>query len=278
MSKIRFGFVTSVRLGLSCMKAIYDSGNKLSLVVTLPDNISTKKVGRVFLDDFCSHHYIPLIKSHHINNKEIINLIKKNKIDWLFIIGWSQIASPKILQSVKYGVIGAHPTLLPIGRGRSPIPWTILKKLNHTGVTFFKIDQGVDTGPILIQDSINIDDAETATSLYDKIEKLHFLLTKKLISLLILNNINLIEQNESFATVWPSRRPEDGEINIFESVWEAERLIRAVTKPYPGAFYFESNKKIIIWKARVSKEKSLNKKFLQFKDGFLILEDYDIIC
>lgn len=276
MSEIRLGFVTCVRLGLSCMKAIHDIGQNLSLVITLPDKIAIKKAGRVFLDDFCINHDIPLIKSTHINDEENVNLIKKNKIDWLFIIGWSQIASLEILQSVKYGVIGAHPTLLPVGRGRSSIPWAILKKLNHTGVTFFKIDQGVDTGPILIQDSINIDNAETATSLYGKIEELHVLLIKKLIPKLLLNNIDLIQQNESFATVWPSRGQEDGEINIFESVWEAERLVRAVTKPYPGAFYFEVNKKIIIWQARVSKVKPLNKKFLQFKDGFLILEEYEI--
>ena len=79
MSEIKLGFATSVKLGLSCMKSIYDTGNKLSLVITLPNNIAIKKAGRVFLDDFCEQHQISLIKSSNINNYDVINEIKKKK-------------------------------------------------------------------------------------------------------------------------------------------------------------------------------------------------------
>jgi methionyl-tRNA formyltransferase len=272
----KIGFVTSVELGLSCMKAIYDSGNGVSLAITLPDNVATQKSGRVFIDEFCLKKKIPLFKNKHINNAEVINEIKKFKIDWLFIIGWSQVANSEIISAPTQGVIGAHPTLLPVGRGRSSIPWAILKDLSQTGVTLFKIDKGIDTGPIFSQKIVNLEKNETATSLYFKIKTAHHQIIKKFIPLLLKNQLRPLPQDEKHSSFWPARRPEDGEINFSKSVWVAERLIRAVTKPYPGAFYFEFKKKIIIWKASVSNDKPINEKFLQFKDGYLILIEFEI--
>ena len=145
---MKFGFVTCVQLGLSCMESIYQMGEKLDLAITLPDHINQNKSGRVYIDDFCDGHKIPLFKSTNINNLDVIKAICGAEIDWLFIIGWSQIAKKNLLDSPKKGVLGIHPTLLPEGRGRASIPWAILKELNETGVTMFKMDNGIDTGPI----------------------------------------------------------------------------------------------------------------------------------
>ena len=98
---MRFGFVTCVQLGLSCMEAIYRSGGSLKLAITLPNNLSKKKSGRVYIDNFCSKHQIPLVKSSKINHPNIIKKIKETNIDWLFIIGWSQVACKDILNSTK---------------------------------------------------------------------------------------------------------------------------------------------------------------------------------
>ena len=127
---MKFGFVTCVQLGLSCMEAIYEVGGKLDLAITLPDNINKDKSGRVYIDDFCNEYKIPLFKSTHINNLDVVQTVSQADIDWLFIIGWSQIVNQNLLESPKKGVLGIHPTLLPEGRGRSSIPWTILKNLN----------------------------------------------------------------------------------------------------------------------------------------------------
>lgn len=277
MRDLKIGFVTSVRLGLSCMKSILKSGIKISLAITLPDNIAIKKSGRVFLDNICKKNRIPLIKVPKINSKNVIKIIKKNKIDWLFIIGWSQIASKNLINAPKLGSIGAHPTLLPKGRGRAPIPWAILKNLKKTGVTLFKLDEGVDSGPIIKQQIIKINKKENATNLYQKIELAHVTLIKKFIPNLIKGGFKLKEQNESLSSYWPKRKPEDSEINLSGSVFKAERLIRAVTKPYPGAFYYKKEKKIIIWKAHISKNKPNNKLFLSFKDGYLVCDTYQMV-
>src|SRR5690554_5788702 len=118
----KIGFVTCVQLGLSCMEALYEAGGNLSFVMTLEDNQATNKSGRVYLDDFCKAHEIPLLKSRHVNNDDVISAIKEHELDWLFIIGWSQIAGLEVLNAPKQGVLGMHPTLLPTGRGRAAIP------------------------------------------------------------------------------------------------------------------------------------------------------------
>ena len=84
---MKFGFVTCVQLGLSCMESIYEVGGQLDLVITLEDSQAINKSGRIFLDGFCGDHDIPLFKSRHINNDDCIDMIKKHGIDWLFIIG-----------------------------------------------------------------------------------------------------------------------------------------------------------------------------------------------
>ena len=273
---MNFGFVSCVHLGFDCIKSIYKTGRKIELIISLDDEISQSKSGRIYLDEFCELNSIPLLKIKNINSEIVVKKIKEFNIDWLFIIGWSQIASSNVIKAPKLGAIGAHPTLLPKGRGRASIPWAIIKDLRVTGVTFFRIDKGVDTGPIIYQKKINLTENETATSLYKKVCLTHSEIIYKLIPLLENNNFKEIRQNNNEASFWPGRKPEDGQLDLKGSIYDAERIVRATTRPYPGAFFIKSNKKIIIWKAKISNFKISDSKYIEFKDGFLILEDYTI--
>lgn len=272
---MKLGFVTCVQLGLSCMEAIYEAGGKLNFVMTLPNDMAVGKSGRVFVDEFCARHEIPLHKSTHVNNLDVIHAIHAADIDFLFIIGWSQIASLDILNSAKKGVFGMHPTLLPEGRGRASIPWAILKGLDKSGVTMFKMDAGVDTGPVAAQIEIAISNNMTATELYDKVDSAHVQLIHKVIPLILDDKLDLIPQDHSKATLWPARKPEDGEIDLNGSVYDAEKLVRALTRPYPGAFYLRNGIKHIVWSAEVETnfdQRVHNHDFLRFKDGFLLIK------
>jgi methionyl-tRNA formyltransferase len=261
------------------MEAIYKSGGRLDFAITLPDDKALNKSGRVFIDDFCSSHGIPLFKSAHVNNSDVIKQIKRADLDWLFIIGWSQIASQDVLDAPNKGVLGMHPTLLPEGRGRAAIPWAILKSLDRTGVTLFKMDHGVDTGPIAAQIEIPLSTATTATQLYDYVDAAHVQLIKMTVPLILEDRLELRPQNDSLATEWPGRKPEDGQINMDGSVHDAEKLVRAVTRPYPGAFYHADGKKFVIWSASVLNEgdfKNPHEIYLNFNDGVLHLQDFEV--
>jgi len=269
---MKMAFATCVQLGLSCIEEIYRIGGKLDLLITLKDDKASNKSGRIYLDKFAEEHNIPLLKINNINDREVIYALKEYNIDWLFIIGWSQIAKREVLQTPKKGCIGMHPTLLPVGRGRAAIPWAILKGLKQTGVTMFKLDEGVDTGDIIGQEIIDLDENITATELYKKANDMHVKLISKYWNNIINDNITLTKQDETKATVWPARRPEDGEILNSMTMEEADRLVRAVTHPYPGAFYKNGNKVIRIWSAKVNADKGE----IKLKDGYLTPIEYEI--
>lgn len=265
---MKLGFVTCVQLGFSCMEAIYEAGGKLQVAITLKDEKAKNKSGRVYLDEFCKSNSVDLVKIDHINDDEVIDVITKYDLDWLFIIGWSQIANKRLLDAPRSGVLGMHPTLLPKGRGRASIPWAIIKGLDETGVTCFKLDEGVDTGPILSQYKIPLTSSTNSTELYDSINNAHTNLMTSIIPQILNGSVSLLEQNNSEATEWTGRTPKDGELDLNGSVIIAERLVRATSKPYPGAFVMINDKKHIVWKARIAGDKPKNL-CLAFNDGFL---------
>jgi methionyl-tRNA formyltransferase len=266
------------------MQQIYACDGQLDLVITLKSNMSLGKSGRVFLNDFCSQQKIPLVKVCNINEDATLMAVREAQLDWLFIIGWSQIARPPLLGTVSRGCLGMHPTLLPIGRGRASIPWAILKSIEKTGVTLFMLDEGVDTGPVLGQLTIDIDPQETATSLYAKVTGAHQELLKRVWPKLIANQITPRVQNEKEATYWTARRPEDGEIQLSMCCENADRLIRAVTRPYPGAFLKVGDRTLRVWTAQADNTSEPRPHFrpdsdgsllIPFRDGYLRATEWD---
>jgi len=271
--KMKIAFATCVQLGESCIEEIYRTSGELELLITLKDEKAKNKSGRIYLDDISSTHNIPLLKIDNINDQEVIEILRQHEIDWLFIIGWSQIAKREVLNTPTQGCIGMHPTLLPIGRGRAAIPWTIIKGLKETGVTMFKLDEGVDTGEVIGQGVISLDENTTATELYQRVDEMHNTLISKYWNNIVNDKITLIKQNEEHATEWPGRKPEDGEIITSMSMEEADKLVRAVTHPYPGAFFKDKGKTLRIWSAKTDE----NEGEIKLSDGYLIPIDYEVV-
>lgn len=270
---MRIAFCTCVQIGLSCIEGIVEMGGKFDLFLSLHDSKSKKKSGRVYLDNIAAQTDTPLFKLNHINDPDVREVLLEYKIDWLFIIGWSQIASTELIQTPTKGVIGAHPTLLPIGRGRAAVPWAIIRGLDKTGVTFFKMDEGVDTGPILDQFEIPLASSETATELYEKVNKAHVQLIQQIWPKLQLNQVVGRLQDETKASYWDGRKPEDGEFSYHMSVAEVDRLVRATTHPYPGAYIMLGGRKHIIWKGMGGKGEGLQ---IELSDGIYTALIYEI--
>lgn len=234
---MRFGFVTCVQLGLDCLETIDELGGQVAEIYTLHDDLDVDKSGRVFLDAFAEDHGARLHKIRHVSDADTVALFREHDLDWLFIVGWSQIAKPSTLEAPRRGCIGIHPTLLPVGRGRAPIPWAIIKGLDETGVTMFQLDAGVDSGPIIEQVVLPIAKDETATTLYDRVGNAHRKLIASAWPGLASGDVRPRPQDHSAATTWPGRRPDDGAIQATMTVAEVDRLVRGVTRPYPGASF-----------------------------------------
>lgn len=272
---MRFGFVTCVQLGLDVMSEIYAIGGELDLVITLEDDQAQSKSGRVWLDDFCSLRSITLFKSRSVNDPKVTKAIEEHAIDWLFIIGWSQIAAPETISASTKGCIGMHPTLLPEGRGRASIPWAILKGLDRTGVTMFQLDSGVDTGPVLASQEISLTEETTATTLYSQVLEAHRLLISRTWKALNEDSLKAVPQDPASGSTWPGRTPRDGEITAEMSVVEATALVRATTRPYPGAFWREDDRVVRVWGAS-TKKTSNNEPTFTCHDGLLVARDFSV--
>lgn len=242
-------FVTFDEIGYACLEEIINNNVEVNTIITLEDELLIKMSGNKSLDSLAQEYNIELIKARNINDKSVVEKIKEKEPDVIFIIGWSQLIKKEIISIPKYGCIGAHPTLLPKHRGRAPIPWAIINGLSITGVTFFYIDEGVDSGDIIDVEKITITEDDNATSLYYKVLNSHVNLVRKNILNIISNNVNRIKQDNRKASYWPKRIPSDGIIDWDKKSNYLNDWIRGLSRPYPGAFTFFKSKKIVVWKA-----------------------------
>ncbi|MEI2738969.1 MAG: formyltransferase family protein [Chitinophagaceae bacterium] len=170
--------------------------------------------------------------------------------DVILVMGWYYMVPKKIRDIARYGTWGIHASMLPKYAGGAPLVWAIINGEKETGVSLFKLDDGVDDGDIIAQQVIPIAFEDSIQEVYAKVTE-----ASKGILVSALQNIERIKftpQDKSKIEVWPQRKPEDGEIDLS---WPAERIynfIRAQSPPYPGAFIKTADgKKIIIEKAKM---------------------------
>ena len=266
-------YVSGVKFGYHLLDTILKNNFKISTVFSYCDSKKSIYSDFVSFDSICNQFQIQNIKVDNINDEENIKILKSLKPDLILVMGWSQLLKKDIIQIPKLGVIGSHPTELPKYRGRAPIPWTIIKELSESALTFFYIEEGVDDGDIFAQEIFSISSDDDATSLYDKITNLG----KKM----IIKNLRLLENGKSkrikqiqskFIEYWPKRIPDDGLIDWSKPCKEIDTLIRATTYPYPGAFTFFKNQKIIIWKSIFSETKICHPgKILDVTSNYVII-------
>jgi len=191
--------------------------------------------------------------------KNVFKYIKKINPDFILVVGWYYIIPKEILNYPKYGCAGLHASLLPKYRGGAPINWAIINGEKKTGITFFYFGEGVDSGDIIGQRAFKITLKDNCRTVYEKAIKSGIYLLKKYIPLIERNKAPRIKQDESKATYFPQRKPEDGLINWGQSALKIYNFIRAQTYPYPGAYTFYKKNKIIIWEAKISNFKSKEK-------------------
>ncbi len=193
---------------------------------------------------------IEVIEVNKINEED--KIIRKLKPDLIIMSGWRQIIDKNILDIPKKGFIGFHPTLLPKGRGPAPIINSILNEFKESGLTMYYVSEGLDDGDIIAQEKFIIENDDYAEDVYNKVIEAGKKLIREQLPLLIEGKAKRISQNEEEATIFEKRTIKDNEINLEkEDINEIYKKIRALSKPYRGAFIKKNNKKLIIWKADV---------------------------
>ena len=240
-------FISKIIAGKKWLKQLIKLKAEISLIITLKNNKSSDRCS--FLD-ISKKYNIPLLEVDDINDKEVIKKIKKINPDLIWVLGWSQIIKPEILDIPKIGCIGSHPTELPKYRGRAPIPWSIIKGLKKSALTFFWLDKGKDSGDILIQKKFLININDTAKDVYDKMISAGEEMLDGIYPKLIIGKIPRIPQDiNDFIEEWPKRTEKDSEIDWSKSVLDIHNQIRAVAGLYPWAYTYINGKKLLFKKS-----------------------------
>lgn len=245
--------------------------------------VLTKKKSK-FNSDFidlsiiCQKENIDWKYFKNINDKENIDWIKSKNSDFIFCLGVSQIIRKEILDIPKKGVIGYHPALLPKNRGRHPIIWPIVLGLSETGSTFFFMNEGADSGDVLSQEKIKFKPNIYANDLYLKIIEVAKDQINQFLPLLIENTYDRIPQDNLDANYWRKRSKNDGLINYNNQSIVIDRLVRALSTPYPCAYTIFNGEEIKVRKIEILSSELINiepGKVLEVKGKLITIKTSD---
>lgn len=238
-------------IGRDCLEAAARAGADVAAVVTLPGPVDPDRSGQCAFDDVAARLGARLVETPDVNAPDCVETLGAVEPDLIFVVGWSQLVRRQVIELAEHGVFGMHPTLLPRHRGRAPIPWTILSGLARTGVTLFQIvDETADSGPIVDQFEVPVAPDETATSLYAKVAEAHVELVRRSVPLLLAGRAPRVPQDARRASAWPRRTPADGIIDWETRAPSLDAWVRAQTRPYPGAFTYLGDTRLVVWRAR----------------------------
>lgn len=245
-------------IGVSGIKKLIKYNYKLKLVVTHLDN-KDEKIWFESVSKICRKKNIKYIYFEKTNFSELFKKINLIKPEYIFSFYFRKIFPKKILSLPSISFMNMHGSYLPNYRGAAPLNWQLICGEKKGGVTLHKVNEKIDAGEIICQKSFRISKNDNPLRLSRKINKKSEIILDE-----ILPNIDKKIQNAKKQTikgykVFKKRGPEDGKIFWKDNVIKINNLVRGVTSPFPGAFTFYKNNKIIIWESRIDytkKEKS----------------------
>jgi methionyl-tRNA formyltransferase len=248
-TSLRIGWIGFHQEGIRALQGLRDAGVPLVAVITLNEPAAAKRCATAEYSDVLEGWNVPLHHVHNINDEQTIQLLSVMNLDLLLVIGWSQILSSAALATARIGAIGAHASLLPHNRGSAPINWAILRGEQTTGNTLIWLADNVDEGQIIDQIEFPISPYDTCETLYQKVAESNHIMIQRALPMLLAGECPGVPQPPSDEPLLARRRPADGLLDWRQSAVNVYNFIRALTRPYPGAFSFLDGRRWIIQSA-----------------------------
>lgn len=207
--------------------------------------------GYARMDEIAASANVPYFDFVKINAPDVVNLVRKCEPDLLFVVGLSQIVCKELLEIPKLGCIGFHPTFLPEGRGRAPVAWLVYEG-KPGAATFFLMEESADSGPIFIQEPFSVSKDDYASDVIERLENAIDCALDRWLPKLYRGEWKPMAQDQKLATYYGKRGPEDGHIDWNNSASQIYALVRAASRPHPGAYTYYGGHKLIIWRAELA--------------------------
>jgi methionyl-tRNA formyltransferase len=256
----RIIFFGTPNFAIPTLKYLLQGPDEVIAVVTQPDREKGRgrKVIPSPVKELCLQHGLTLLQPEKVREEAFQEKMRSLQPELFVVAAYGQILPKSLLKIPKHGAVNVHASLLPKYRGAAPIPWAILKGERLTGVTTMMMDEGMDTGDILLQIEIPIGEEETGETLHDRLALLGAQLLLETVRGMKAGNLHPIPQDHSKATYAPPLKKEDGRIDWSKEAKEIDRQVRAFN-PWPGAFTEWNGQLLKIYRGEVRGKKSTGK-------------------
>ncbi|HFL2520607.1 TPA: methionyl-tRNA formyltransferase [Clostridioides difficile] len=250
-------FMGTPDIAVPCLQKIIDEKYEILGVVTQPDKPKGrgKKLGMSPVKELAIENNIPVYQPVKARDKEFIDKIKSLNPDVIVVVAFGQILPKEILEIPKLGCINVHVSLLPKYRGAAPINWVIINGEEKTGVTTMYMDEGLDTGDMILKTEVNLDENITSGELHDKMMNIGAETLKETLRLIEEGNAPREVQNHEEFSYAPIMNKSLGNIDFSKSAREIHNLVRGVN-PWPSAYTTYNDVIMKVWKTKVLDEKS----------------------
>ena len=268
----RIVFFGTPPFAIPTLEGLLRGPDKVVGVVTQPDREKGRgrKIAFSPVKELALQHGLNLLQPEKAKDEAFQEALKGLQPDLCVVVAYGQILPKSVLKIPKYGAVNVHASLLPKYRGAAPIAWAILKREKVTGVTTIVMDEGMDTGDVLMQSEVPIGIEDTCQTLHDRLAVLGAGLLLETLEKMKGGNIRPVPQDHSKATYAPPLKKEDGHIDWKKEAEEIDRQVRAFN-PWPGAFTRWEDRLLRIYKGGV------RERVLTGKTGIVVWVGSDFI-
>ncbi len=217
--------------------------------ITLTVDAAASRSATANVVEMCEEYRVPTLRVSSINSAEAVRFARDLAPDLCIVLGWSQILGVEFLSIPRIGTLGAHASLLPHSRGSAPVNWAIIHGETSGGNTLMWLSPGVDEGDIVAQREFPILETDTCATVYERVAATNREMVLECLDSLNSGVIPGRPQPPSSEPVLPRRRPDDGVIDWQLPAKRVYDFVRALTRPYPGAFTYHNGYRIRVWEA-----------------------------
>lgn len=246
-------FMGTPDFSVGTLEALIAAGHEITLAVTQPDKPKGrgKAIQYPAVKEAALEHGIEVYQPRRVREPECIEYLKQQEADIIVVVAFGQILPKEILEMPRYGCINVHASLLPKYRGAAPIQWAVINGEKVTGVTTMRMDEGLDTGDMILKEEVVLTEEETGGSLFERLAKTGAELCVRTLTEIENGTAVYTPQNHEKSTHTTLIKKQLGEIDWHKPALELECLIRGLN-PWPSAYTRFNGKTLKIWKASVS--------------------------
>ncbi len=236
------------------LNALYEAGNEVVLVVSQPDNVKGrgKKIQPTPVKEAALKLDLPVYQPAKVRDEESIEYLRSFQPDVIVVVAFGQILPKEILELPKYCCVNVHASLLPKYRGAAPIQWAVINGEKVSGVTTMRMDEGLDTGDMILKEEVALRPDETGGSFFDRLAFVGAELCVRTLAALEDGSAVFTPQNHQEATHTHMIKKKDGYIDFSTDAISIERLVRGMN-PWPSAYTYLQDKMLKIWECEIEK-------------------------